>query len=156
MWAMHFFAEMEWIGRLKYGVFPRSIDGTLGIITSPLMHADWNHLWSNTAALLPVLVLLFAFYPTISNRVTVAVWLLSGLLLWFFGRPLVHIGASGFVYGISSFLVISGLIKKNKLLARVSLVTVVLNTGYLWGMLPMENGVSYETAHCFAPCSFRH
>ena len=37
---------------IELGVFPRTLEGLLGIITAPFIHGDWKHLFNNTLPLL--------------------------------------------------------------------------------------------------------
>jgi len=71
-------------------------------------------------------------------------FIVSGVLLWIIGGTGNHIGASGIVYGLASFLFWSGVIRRNLLLMRISLVVVFLYGGMIWWMLPIKEGVSWE------------
>ena len=53
----------------KYGVFPRSIEGILGIITSPSIHGDWKHVFNNSVPLMVLGTSLRYFYKDISKEV---------------------------------------------------------------------------------------
>ena len=48
-------------GLVRYGIEPRSVDGLLGVLTGPFIHASWTHLWSN---LIPFVVLGIVFMGT--------------------------------------------------------------------------------------------
>lgn len=130
------------------GVFPRETKGLPGIILSPFIHGDFNHLISNS---LPFLILFSGinyFYRKISNRVFLLIFLLTGMCVWIGGRPVYHIGASGVVYGMASFIFFSGIYRKNRALLAISLLTIFLYGGMFWGLFPVKEGVSWES-HLF-------
>ena len=128
----------------KYGVFPRSLEGILGIITSPFIHGDWKHVFNNSIPLLVLGTSLRYFYKDISKEVFLWSWLMSGLWLWAIGRSSFHIGASGIVYALASFLFFSGLIRKHTRLMAVSFVVVFLYGSMVWGIFPIKEHISWE------------
>jgi membrane associated rhomboid family serine protease len=126
------------------GVSPRKLTGLVGIATSPLIHADFNHLISNS---IPVFLLswgIFYFYSEISFQVFFLVYFLHGIWLWFGGRDSIHIGASGLIYGFSAFLFFSGIIRKYTPMMAISGVVLFLYGGIIWGIFPTEPHVSWE------------
>ena len=128
----------------KYGVLPRSLEGALALITSPFIHGDWKHVFNNSVPLLVLGTSLRYFYKDISKEVFLWSWLMSGLWLWSIGRPSFHIGASGIVYALASFLFFSGLIRKHTSLMAVSLVVVFLYGSMVWGVFPIKEHISWE------------
>lgn len=129
---------------IKLGVFPRTLEGILGIITAPFIHCDWKHLFNNALPLIVLGTSLRFFYKEISKEVFFWSWLMSGLWLWSIGRPSFHIGASGLVYALASFLFFSGLIRKHTRLMAVSLVVVFLYGSLIWGIFPIKTHISWE------------
>jgi len=118
------------------------------VITSAFVHGDLKHLISNS---LPLLVLgagLFYFYRTLAWRVFFGVYLLGGFWLWLGGRESYHIGASGLVYGLTTFLFFSGVLRRDIRLMALSLLVVFLYGGMVWGIFPLFIGISWE-AHLF-------
>ncbi len=47
---------------ITWGIYPKETKGIMGILTSPLIHADWGHLFANTFPLLFLLWCLLYFY----------------------------------------------------------------------------------------------
>ena len=131
-----------------FGVYPRDPDGLIGIITSPLIHGDWGHLIANTPPLFVLSVLLFFFYPRVAKQSFGMIYLLAGLVLWLFGRPVYHIGASGVIYGLVAFIAWNGLFRRNLKAIALSLVVVFYYGGMFLGILPGQPGVSWE-GHLF-------
>ena len=144
VWGAFWTNELYDLGWRAFGNRPRSVDGLIGILTFPFLHADFDHLWNNTATFFVLNLLLFYFYRGIAGRVWLLLYALSGVFLWGFADGGNHIGASGLIYGLAAFLFLSGLIRRNRLLLRVSLVVVFLYGGMVWWMLPIEEHISWE------------
>lgn len=127
------------------GIYPLHAKGLLGIITSPLIHGDWKHLINNSIPLLILSWGIFYFYKEIAFKVFILIYLLSQIWLWFFYvRPAWHIGASGLIYGFGAFLFVSGIIRKNRHLLSISLLVAFLYGSMVWGILPIEEHISWE------------
>lgn len=135
------YLELRWA---KFGVLPRTFEGMLGVITSPFIHGDWKHVFNNSVPLLVLGTSLRYFYKDISKEVFLWSWLMSGLWLWSIGRPNFHIGASGIVYALASFLFFSGLIRKHTRLMALSFVVVFLYGSMIWGIFPIKEHISWE------------
>lgn len=126
------------------GVYPKSIKGLLGIITHPFVHGDWTHLLNNSVSLFFLSLAIIYFYKKIALQIIPLLWLVTGFWLWIFGRESYHIGASTLVYAFASFLFFSGVFRKNKSLAIVSLLIVFLYGSMVWGIFPMKVQISFE------------
>ena len=87
-----------------YGIFPKTLSGLRGIVLSPFIHGSVEHLYNNTIPLAVLMAALFYFYRNNAFKVLVTGILLSGFITWAIGRPSYHIGASGLLYGLFSFL----------------------------------------------------
>ena len=129
------------------GILPRTLWGTIGIFTSPLIHGDILHLISNTVPLIILCLLLFYFYSKFAIEVFIWIYLVSGFWTWLFARDAYHIGASGLVYGIAAFLFFSGIFRRNRQLMVISAVILLLYGGLLYGIFPglVEADVSWES-----------
>ncbi len=128
----------------RFGVFPRSIDGMLGIFTSPFVHGSWKHFFSNLFPLFTTILLIEIFFPKVSRFVLVAGYVFTGLLVWMFAGKSYHIGASGVVYAYISFIFWSGIFRKNVNSIVLSLLVLIIYGGYFDGLKPQE-GVSWES-----------
>ena len=128
----------------KYGVLPRTLEGLKGVFLSPFIHSDWKHLTNNALPLFVLTATLCFFYKGIAKEVFLWSWLMSGLWLWAIGRPSFHIGASGLLYALASFLFFSGFIRKHTKLMSISMFVVFLYGGMVWGILPMKKHISWE------------
>ncbi len=128
----------------KYGVLPRTLEGLQGVFLSPFIHSDWKHLSNNAFPLFVLIATLRFFYKGIAKEVFLWSWLISGLWLWAIGRPSIHIGASGLLYALASFLFFSGFIRKHTKLMSISMFVVFLYGGMVWGIFPMKKHISWE------------
>ncbi|MFL2569970.1 MAG: rhomboid family intramembrane serine protease [Flavobacteriales bacterium] len=141
---------VEWIEHTygirfaKYGVLPRTLEGLKGVLLSPFIHSDWKHLTNNALPLFVLTATLGFFYKGIAKEVFLWSWFISGLWLWAIGRPSFHIGASGLLYALASFLFFSGFIRKHTKLMSISMFVVFLYGGMVWGIFPMKKHISWE------------
>ena len=88
--------------------------------------------------------MLFAIYRKIATQLFVWLFFIAGFWLWIIGRPSFHIGASGFIYALASFLLVSGIIRKNPRLTAVSMLVIFLYGSMIWGLLPTKEPISWE------------
>lgn len=145
LWLVKLF-EIEFnLDFSNWGVLPLSVKGLRGILFSPLIHANFDHLIANT---LPIFILtfsLFFFYRKSSYTIFVLIYLLSGLFVWLGGREALHIGASGVIYGLAAFLFLSGIISFNIRLLTISMVVSLIYGGMFWGIFPIKPEISWES-----------
>ena len=76
------------------------------------------------------------------------IWLFTGFWVWLAARDSSHIGASGLIYGFVCFLFFSGLLRKDTRLMAVSLLVTFLYGSMVWGILPVDQSISWES-HLF-------
>ncbi|MDO5654666.1 MAG: rhomboid family intramembrane serine protease [Flavobacteriaceae bacterium] len=130
-----------------YGIIPRYTGGIRGILLAPLFHSGWEHLFNNIFPILVLGFMIFSFYRKVAYLLLSLGWMLTGILVWLFADLGVlpsdnhvgcHIGASGIVYMMASFVFFSGVFRRSLPLIAVSLVVVFLYGGMLWGIFPEE------------------
>lgn len=133
----------------SFGVTPRSLVGMIGVPLMPFLHADLKHLLSNSVPL-TILLLLLAGSKANSWAIVARIVLLGGALLWLFGRPATHVGASGLIYGLIAFLLVSGFLERRAVpLAIAVLVGFLYGGTLLSGIVPaLGSHVSWE-GHLF-------
>lgn len=128
----------------KFALYPRHIKGLPGIVLSPFLHKDLPHIVSNTVPLFLLLTLL-AGSRADSRIVVLVITILSGALLWLFGRPVPVIGASGVVFGLIGFLILSGILERRMIAMIVSMfVGISYGSTLLAGILPGQHGISWD------------
>lgn len=146
MWLAKVIEVLFEIDLSDFGIHPLSANGIPGIILSPFIHADFRHLINNTIPLFFLAVALFFFYSEVALKVFALTWLLTGIFVWTAGREAWHIGASGLVYGLASFLFFSGIIRRYFRLVALSLLIVFLYGSMVWGIFPgLYENVSWES-----------
>jgi membrane associated rhomboid family serine protease len=121
----------------RFGIIPRTWEGLLGILFCPFIHSGTTHLYSNSVPLLVLCWCLVYFYKDLGYLVFPFLWILSGIFTWLIGRDSSHIGASGLIYALSSFLFFSGILRKYIPLMAVSLIIVFLYGSTVWSMFPV-------------------
>ena len=144
MWTTHLFQFVFNISFIKLGVLPKTYIGLKGIFLSPFIHKDWSHLINNSYPILVLGTLLFYSYKKIAYRIFFLLFIFSGVFLWLTGRQSFHIGASGIIYSLASFLFFSGIIRKNPPLTAISLVVLFLYGSMIWGLFPINKFSSWE------------
>ncbi len=148
LWIIQLYQWNYEVSFADYGLFPRTISGLKGIVLMPFIHGDFKHLISNSLPLIVLGLCTAYFYPTLYKKVAVWIIIAGGFWLWLGGRPSYHVGASGLVYGLSSFLFFSGLFRKYGRLMAISLLIVFLYGGMIWGIFPLFKDISWE-GHLF-------
>ncbi len=153
MWLVFLIKEFWQVNIVSWGILPRQIVGLKGIFSSVFIHADIEHISSNSIPILVLGMLLFLFYRKIAIPVFLWIWFISGLWLWLGGRnhetyQVYHIGASTLVYGMAFFLFFAGVLSKNRGLMVVSALVVFLYGSIMWGLFPLKEEMSWE-GHLF-------
>ncbi|RUA19245.1 MAG: rhomboid family intramembrane serine protease [Flavobacteriia bacterium] len=144
IWAV-FWAEVRFgINLNEYGIYPRTVSGLKGVVLSPFIHGSVEHLYNNTVPLAVLSSFLFYFYREAAFRVLLLGVLLSGLITWLIGRPSYHIGASGLIYVLSSFIFFKGIFAKHYRLVALSLVVVFIYGSMIWYIFPIKEDISWE------------
>ena len=130
-----------------FAISPSNTDRILNIFTFPFIHADFSHLLNNTYPIIILGGIISSVYKEISNSVFFLSYILSGIIFWFLGDSTPVIGASGIVYALGSFILVSGFIKKQPRLAMLSFLVIFLNFFNLWGIIEIEQDNISQTAH---------
>ncbi len=126
------------------GLAPRTARGLIGLVSMPFLHGSLGHILSNSVPLF-VLLMLLAGSRAGSLQIVATIILLGGALLWLFGRSGIHVGASGLVFGLITFLIASGILEKRLIPLMVSIIVGFLfGATLLWGVLPTVPGVSWD------------
>lgn len=144
LWLIKIAEELSGVELTEYGVLPRHLEGLRGVLTMPFIHANYKHLISNSIPLIVLGSALIYFYRESALKVFLLIYFLHSFWLWLGGRESYHIGASGIVYGLASFLFFSGIIRRHKQLMAISMLVVFLYGGMIWGIFPLFIGVSWE------------
>lgn len=133
---------------LAYGIQPRAAEGLRGIVMAPLLHGGVDHLLANTGGMLIFGGLVI--FRSLSHfwTVTIAGIVASGIGTWLFGRPAVHVGASGVVFAYFGYLLFTGLFERRIASLLLSIAVFVIWGPTIYGILPLERDISWE-GHLF-------
>jgi membrane associated rhomboid family serine protease len=149
MWFIKIFEVVFHVDLEVYGLTPLSWHGLPGIFFAPLLHANFSHLSANTLPFFFLGGMLFYFYRPIAWKTFWGIWFITGLWVWVFARgDSVHVGASGVVYGLASFLFLSGIIRRDSKLMAITLLIAFLYGGLVWGIFPQlfpHQPISWES-----------
>lgn len=144
IWSVMSFEIQFNVNFNEYGVYPRTLKGLRGVIFSPFIHGSMEHLYHNTAPLFVLSMALFYFYRPIAWKVLLYGVLLSGFLTWCIGRSSYHVGASGLIYVLVSFIFFKGIWARHFRLIALSLLVVFLYGSMVWYVMPIKDGMSWE------------
>ena len=148
MWLVKIIEVAQNYKYTRWGIFPRDLDGAIGILTAPFIHSDWQHLMSNSLPLFMLTSMLMVFYKRVAIPSFIIITVLTGFTVWLFARESYHVGASGVVYGLVAFLAWTGIFRRNLKSIILALVVLVMYSGYFHGIVPNKEGVSWES-HLF-------
>lgn len=137
--------DINWV---RFGVYPRTAQGLIGILFMPLIHApnDISHLLNNSLPILILTAALVYFYRDIALKVFVYSWVLTGLGVWIIAadRGSFHIGISGVIYALATFIFVSGWRRKYLPLQALALFVAFLYGGMIWGVFKTSERISWE------------
>jgi membrane associated rhomboid family serine protease len=144
LWLVFVLDAMFGLRLNRFGLRPGSVPGLIGVLTAPLLHGNLSHIFSNSMSLVVSLTAILYLYPGSSIRVIPMIWLGSGLLAWLIGRPSLHFGASGMIYGLLAYVFFSGILRRDMRSVAVSLLIGFLYGSMIWGVLPIRPHMSWE------------
>lgn len=145
LWVIKFTEYFTATDFIQLGIYPRQASGLIGIICAPLIHASFAHLFANTAPIIVIGTLLLYGYPRAARMMLPIVYLGSGLAVWLFARESYHIGASGLAFGMLLFVFTIGILRWERRAIALSLIVFFLYGGMILGVLPIEQGISFES-----------
>ncbi len=132
----------------QYGIIPRNPIGLRGILFAPFLHGGLGHLIGNTIPFLILGWLVMLRETTDFFVVSIISALVSGLGTWLFGAPGIHLGASGVIFGYLGYLLARGYFERSGFAIAMSLFVGALYGSLIWGVLPFQQGISWE-GHLF-------
>ncbi|MGB5315071.1 MAG: rhomboid family intramembrane serine protease [Robiginitalea sp.] len=144
IWLVYYTELRLGINLNNWGIYPRTFKGLRGIATAPGIHGSLEHLYNNSIPLVILTAALFYFYRDIAWKTLILGIVLSGLITWWIGRPSYHIGASGLIYVLASFIFFKGIFTRYYRLVALSLGVVFVYGSMLWYIFPVVDGISWE------------
>ena len=128
----------------QYGLLPRHASGLLGLLTTPLLHGGVLHVAANSMPLLVGGTAMLFLYPNSALRVLPLLYAGAPLLVWLLGRGTYHIGASGLVYGMLTYVFLGGLLRRDLRSVAVAMLVWFLYGSLAAGLVPGRAGISWE------------
>jgi membrane associated rhomboid family serine protease len=149
LWAVEFVDLLLFGGSLdRLGIQPRTVGGLVGVPLHPLLHRGFGHVALNSIGLLLFGSLVIFREERDFWTAIVLGTLIGGLGVWLFGRPSIHVGASGVVFALFGYLLLTGWFDRSFGAILLSVVVFLLWGSALFGLSPTQVGISWE-AHLF-------
>jgi membrane associated rhomboid family serine protease len=145
LWLVNLGAELFDLNLVEYGIYPRRITGAVGIAFAPFIHGSFSHLFANSVPIVILGTALLYGYPRSAGFVLGCLYAGTGLGVWLTARDAYHIGASGLTFGMMFFVFIIGAIRWDRRAIALSMLVFFLYGGMVWGILPTDPSVSYES-----------
>lgn len=146
LWAIHLLQLLTGADFGYLGILPWHAAGLKGIFFAPLIHADFQHLISNSIPLFVLSAIVMYFYRRVAMSSFLTIYILTGMAVWLFARGNVyHIGASGVIYGLVSFVFWTGVFRRSLKAIILALIVTFLYSGMFLGVLPNQEGISWES-----------
>lgn len=146
LWVIQAFQMITHLNFGWLGVYPRHEVGIKGIFLSPFIHSqDVMHLINNSVPLFVGMAMILFFYRRVAAKAIFLIYFLTGAGVWLFGREVLHIGASGVIYGLISFIFWNGIFRRNIKSIVLALIILMLYSGMFLGVLPNQPGISWES-----------
>ena len=144
VWAVKIIEITSGAHFYTYGIFPRCWECIGNIFTAPFIHGDFSHIYFNSIYWFIFSTAIFYLYPKRAYMYMASAFIDTGLLLWIIGRPSYHIGLSGVIYALASFLFFANLFAKDYKKMGISLAMLFLFSGMAQGFFPKDLHISWE------------
>jgi membrane associated rhomboid family serine protease len=133
------------------GIYARNIGRFWGILTSPFIHASFQHLTGNTIPFVFLGVIIAFRGASRLALVTGFIILIGGLGTWLIspsGGGLDTIGCSGVVFGYAAYLLTRGIFDRNLWELGIGVVVGVVWGAVLISSLVPHAGISWQAHLC--------
>lgn len=148
MSVVHGFNMLTNFSLLPFGIAPRNPYSLPFILSAPFLHGSVAHLINNIFGLLVFGSLCLLRSKQFFVRSSFFIVVVTGLMVWFFGRASIHIGASGWIFGLWSLCIAMAWVDRSLWSILVAIFVIIFYGGMLYGVLPGDPRVSYES-HLF-------
>lgn len=136
--------EIGLINKYQFGLKPLNFSSFYGIFTSIFIHSNLSHLASNIVSLTLFLLVIALLYKENYFKILIFGYILTGLTMFIFAREANHIGVSGLIYFLFSFLLFNGLIRWYKPNIAISLILIFVYNSLFYGLLPVDEKISWD------------
>lgn len=146
LWALNLVNWFLLRSRLNiFGIYPRSLFGLVGIICSPFLHANFNHLFFNSIPFFVLGMFILGLGQNVFILATIAIGLISGFCVWLVGRKYLHIGASGVISGYFGFILCLAYFYPTVISLVLAFVALYYFGSIFFGIFPLSEGASWES-----------
>jgi membrane associated rhomboid family serine protease len=137
--------DIPLLGSLKsLGIQPREMGTAYTIVTAPFLHADFGHLFGNLSAFIVLGALCLLNGVRYFAKASAIIIGVGGALVWLFGRGSIHIGASGWIFGLWSLAIAQAWYDRSYRNAVIAIGVVLVYGGMIYGVLPTQEHISFE------------
>ncbi|MFY8352296.1 rhomboid family intramembrane serine protease [Pseudoalteromonas sp. SSM20] len=129
----------------NFGIYPRYINGLIGIPLAPFIHHSWQHLLSNAA---PLAVLAFIVLQQGVKRfiwVCLFITFSAGSAVWLFASEGFHAGASTLVFGLIGFIICNAIFSRNIFNLMLAAIICFLYASVIYSLTQFVPGVSWSS-----------
>ncbi|WP_249199408.1 rhomboid family intramembrane serine protease [Photobacterium sp. GJ3] len=133
---------------MDYGLLPRHVTHSIGLVAYPFIHGSWGHLFSNMLSFAVLGYLVSRSGMSRLMAVFLISWAISGAGVWLFGRMHYHIGLSGIIYGLWAYLLVYALLRRSIKSIVIAVLVMIFYGSMLAGIIPAHSWISYES-HLF-------
>lgn len=144
MWIVFLFEINYGLNFSHFSIYPRRISSLLGVFASPFLHSDLSHITNNTLSFFVLMLMVRFFYSKSYLKVFLFGLLVSGVLTWLIARPAYHLGMSGLIYVLASFIISKSFFSKQYSLIAISFVVIFIYGSMIWYVFPIDSSISWE------------
>lgn len=148
IWGVFLLTKLSGNRLLILGIIPRKAVGIPGIVCSPFLHANFNHIFFNTIPLVILGNFVLLYSTQFFLIASLSIILISGVLTWLFAKPGIHVGASAVITGYWGLLVTDIYNLGGTMTVLLGIVCIYYFAGIFLGVFPGKKGVSWE-GHLF-------
>jgi membrane associated rhomboid family serine protease len=144
LWVVQFLNVASGYYFNRFGIWPRRKKGIPGIIICPILHGSFEHLFLNSIFLFALMNLVLPYGIYVFSYATAIIVVLGGLLVWLFGRPAIHIGASGLAMGYWGFLLLAAYTQGSIMAILLGGICLYFFAGLFFNLFPKDKRTSWE------------
>ena len=130
------------------GIYPRTWHGLIGIFFAPFLHGSAQHLFFNSIPLFILGGLILSAGEQVFFKISLVIIVLSGAMVWLFGRRAFHVGASTVVMGYWGFLLFNAYQQQSLMAILLAILCLYYFGSLVFSLFPTEEKVSWE-GHLF-------
>lgn len=144
MWIVFLFEINYGFNFNQFSIYPRKLSSLGGILASPFLHSDISHITNNTLSFFVLMLIVRFFYKQNYIKIFLLGILLSGLLTWIIARPAYHLGMSGVIYVLASFIISKSFFSKQYNLIAIAFTVIFIYGSMIWYVFPIDKSISWE------------